>query len=299
MRGSRLTESMNQANIDRIPHSCLLRIQSVYDDLKPAERKAVDLILSIPEEIQGMTIVEFGEHAGCSIATVVRVSRRLGYEGFPELKRDFVHFDAAANSQTAYPDIRLGDDPMVVAKKVFDMTVAAVTDTYQVMDIKQYQKALEVLLNADRMLFCGLGDAAPVASTACHRFDRIGQQCSAPTDPDQQLVHATHLTTGDVCVAISYSGRSTTILEVMAAARASGATIIAICNYPKSPIAKGADIVLQTAVFTEDWSGEIIAKRVAELCLVESLFANFLMHKGLPALDALRKSNTVVGVHKT
>lgn len=290
---------MNQANVDRIPHTCLLRIQSVYDDLKPAERKAVDLILSHPEQIKDMTIVKFGELAGCSIATAVRVSRRLGYEGFPELKRSFAQYDTTKQAQAAYPNIKLGDDPVVVAKKVFDMTVAAIADTYQVLDVSQYEKALETLLKAERMLFCGLGDAAPVASTACHRFDRIGQQCSAPTDPDQQLVHATHLREGDVCVAISHSGRSTTILDVLEAARTSGATVIAICNFPKSPVVKAADIVLQTAVFTEDWSGEIIAKRVAELCLVESLFANFLMRKGLPALESLRKSNEVVGVHKT
>lgn len=290
---------MNEQNIERIPRACRLRIQAVYNDLKPAERKAVDLILDSPDAIGSMTIVEFGTRAGCSIATAVRVARRLGYDGFPELKRDFDGHAAESESDIAYPDIGLEDTPTVVARKVFEMTAAAITDTYQVLDSAAYERAVEALLGAKRMLFCGLGDAAPVASTACHRFDRVGVVCTAPTDPDQQLVHASSLGDGDACVAISHSGRSTTVLETIHAAGARGATVVAICNYPKSPIARAADVVLQTAVFTEDWSGEIIAKRVAELCLVEALFVNFLMRKGDKALEALRTANRVVAAYKT
>lgn len=46
---------------ENISHSCLIKFQSVYDDLKSAERKAADFCLSMPEYVNTATI---GEVAG-------------------------------------------------------------------------------------------------------------------------------------------------------------------------------------------------------------------------------------------
>ena len=83
---------MNTTNLVKIPHRCVLSLFAVYDNLKTAEKKAVDYLLAYPNEITSMTVSEFAEEAGCSEATVVRFSKRLGYEGYPELKRDFIAF---------------------------------------------------------------------------------------------------------------------------------------------------------------------------------------------------------------
>ena len=54
-------------------------------------------------------------------------------------------------------------------------------------------------------------------------------------------------------------------------------TVLLITNYPLSPLAKSSDIVLCTATFTPISSGEVMSKRVPELCLMESLYANALI----------------------
>ncbi|MCK5737232.1 MAG: MurR/RpiR family transcriptional regulator, partial [Spirochaetaceae bacterium] len=74
---------MNENNFTYIPHNCVLNLQAVYETLKSAERKAADYILDSPEDIAGLTIVDFAGRAGCSEATIVRLTRRLGYEGYP------------------------------------------------------------------------------------------------------------------------------------------------------------------------------------------------------------------------
>jgi len=78
---------MISENIHRIPHNCALKLQAVYGKLKTAEKKAADFILQNPDAIFGLSIVEFAERAGCSEATIVRLSKRIGYEGYPELPR--------------------------------------------------------------------------------------------------------------------------------------------------------------------------------------------------------------------
>jgi DNA-binding MurR/RpiR family transcriptional regulator len=147
-------------------------------------------------------------------------------------------------------------------------------------------------------MICGVGDAHLVALEAYQRFVRIGENCQVSEDPDLQLIMAAHLSRGDVLLAISHSGRSRTVLDVVKRAREAGATVLAITNFPVSPMAKKADIVLLTAAFTQHHTGEVISKRISELCIIESLYINFLLRKGPPALRRLSLSNEAVRVHK-
>ncbi len=280
-----------------IPRSCQLRILSIYHDLKSAERRAVDLLLDKPAEVPSLTIGEYARRAGCSEATVVRLSKRLGYAGFPELK---LAFDGEPGEGTVgdFQSVNPTDDPITVAAKVTDSAIAGLTDTLSVLDREAYLAAVDAIVEARKLVFCGLGDGYPVAVEACQRFDRVGQPCWAPVDADQQLVLATNLGRRSALIAISHSGRSTTILDAMEAAKGGGATVIAITNFPGSPVARRADIVLQTAVFTTDWSGETVSKRIAQLGIVESLFANFMIRRGPETVHTLRHINKVVRVHK-
>ena len=289
---------MNSRNLIRIPHECALRIQAIYDDLKSAERKAVDFILEQPEVIPGLNIVDYASRAGCSEATIVRLSKRLGYDGYPQLKSAFEEMETVGDGDVGYHEIGRDDSPLTVMRKVFESGTTALEDTLQLLDPEQYQGALGALLASEKLLVCGLGDAGVVAVETSYRFSRIGKQCYAPTDPDLQLIHAGQLKEGDLFIGISHSGRSSMVLDVAEVAASGGAAVVGITNFPTSPLAKLSTYVLQTAVFTRNWTGEIMAKRLAQLCIIESLYANYLMKDRGGALQELKASDQVVRRYK-
>lgn len=294
-----MNNSFNTDNVDQVPHSCLLKIHACYDALKTAERKAVDHLLRIPDRVSDISIIEFAAEAGCSEATVVRLAKRLGYAGFPELKVDFARANGPDEvSFEHYQGISRSDDPMLVYEKVLRSTVGALEDTFKITRSEAYRDALEAIIQADTLMFCGLGDASIVAAEAHQRFVRIGKRSVFSADPDLQLMYAAQLARGDAFIAISHTGRSRTVLDSLRTARDAGATVIAITNYPYSPIAKRSDIVLLTAVFTSYLTVEVMSKRVTELCILESLSINYMNRVGKIALDTLRESNAVVEVNK-
>ena len=287
---------MDKLNSIKIPHKCLLNIKAVYDILQNAEKKAVDFILSNPGEVANLTIVNIASKAKCSEATIVRLAKRLGYEGFPELKGDFANI--TKEHYFEYEEINEMDDVITVVKKVFDSSIAAINDTFEIMNRKEFEKALDVILSANKIMFCGVGDAALVANEAYQRFTRIGQNCYTSIDCDIQLILSSQLNKNDVLVAISYSGRSQSVVKAVKIAKKSGAKVIAITNFPISPLTKKSDIILQTAVFSKYATGEVISKRIVELCIIESLFIGYLLKKGQPIMDTLRKSNEVININK-
>ncbi len=288
---------MNENNFTYIPHNCVLNLQAVYETLKSAERKAADYILDSPEDIAGLSIVDFAGRAGCSEATIVRLTRRLGYEGYPELKADF--FAARENGGVyEYDDVSPADPPGIIIHKVFEASIQALKDSLDMLDEDAYTRTADILGSAGTILFAGIGDAALVAQEAQQRFMRIGVASHYSLDSDLQLIHASHLSPGDAVIAISHSGRSKPVIDVCKLAHDSGAAVIGITNFPVSPLAKKSDIVLQTAVFAKSMTGEVISKRITALCVVESLYLSVLFRRGGDAMDILGRSNDAVGVNK-
>jgi len=188
-------EAIDDAVQAKVPHNRLLKIQSVYDVLKSAERKAVDFLLEAPERVGGMTIVEFAHEAGCSEATVVRVAKRLGYAGYPDLRRDFARVTEEVPDYN-YESIADGDAPFTVLNKVVQSTIGALQDSVEIIDATEYGRAVDAIATADKMLFCGLGDAGVVATEAHYRFTRFGVASYAAVDPDLQLMYARQLKRG-------------------------------------------------------------------------------------------------------
>ncbi|MGD1833917.1 MAG: MurR/RpiR family transcriptional regulator, partial [Sphaerochaetaceae bacterium] len=210
--------------------------------------------------------------------------------------------DFAAFEQTSdfheYGNIMSEDDPSVVMRKVFEASLQGLMDTLNMIDAASYQAALDALLSAKKILFCGLGDAGAVAMEAHLRFLRIGASSLYASDPDTQLIYATQLDDEDVVVAISHSGRSRQINDVIKVAKDRGATVILITNYPVSLLSKKSDIILQTAVFSKNITGEIMSKRITALCIIESLYINFLLHADKSYVDNLKFANKTIALNK-
>lgn len=292
---------MEERELDLIPHACALKLQAVYGTLKTAERKAADYLLAFPGGIPELTIVDYADRAGCSEATIVRLSKRLGYEGYPELKAAFAAAFSAgglADGLLEYRGLKADDEPEAAMRKVFDATAQAIRDTAAVIDAGAYRRALEALCSAPSIMFSGVGDASVVAQEAYFRWLRVGQRSLFSADHDIQLILASKLKPGDALLAVSHSGQTRSLLAIVREAEKAGATVIALTNYPLSALAKRSSCVLQTAVFTPYVSGEVMSKRVAELCIIESLFVNFIMRKGDSFLSNLAASNEVVKQNK-
>ncbi len=288
---------MNEPSLNRIPRNCAVRLQAVYSGLRKAERRAADYLLAHPEDIHDLPIVTFAERAGCSEATVVRLSKRMGYEGYPELKAEFRPSEDGADI-FEYRGLRPDDGPVAVMRKILEASAQAISDTASMIDAAAYEGALKALCRAHTIMFCGVGNAAVVAQEAYLQWIRIGFPATSAVDPDVQLVLASQLRPGDVLVAISHTGQTRTLLNVVREAARAGATVVAITNFPLSALAKQAQFVLQTAVYTAYISGEIVSKRIAELCIVESLFVNFLMRRKGAYAAQLAASNEILKANK-
>ena len=269
-------------------HKLFVRLQLVYSSLKTAEKKAADLILTQPAKVEKLNITEAATLACCSEATLTRFAKKLDFSGYPDLR--------AAISQNGdetpifYENIESDDRESDIVRKVFMASMQAIEDSLNTIDGTQYEAAVDSLAVAGRILLAGYGDASTVALAAYLKFLRIGMDVIYTTDFDVQLIQASQLKKGDVVLAVSHTGRTETLVELVKCAKVSGAKIISITNFPVSPLAKQSDILLVTATYLQDATGEVMTKRIPGLCIVESLYISLARRNHTHTKEVLKLS---------
>lgn len=278
----------------QLPNAMAIRIKAQYDTFKSAERKAADLIIARPLDVSNMTISQAALEAGCSEPTFTRLSRKLGYKGFVQMK------DALSDiavSPPSFAGVAATDSAATVMQKVFEYTRKTLSDTLDILDAAQYEAAIDACLHAGRILFVGVGISASVAQCAAHKVARMGIDCAWSSDPDGQLLFATHLKPGDVCMLITHSGRTRCVLNTAKCARAQGATVICLTNYPGAPIVRLSNIALISASFAERY-GEVTGNNVVQTTIIESILINMMLRdRGIEAKMAASDTSLEANKH--
>jgi len=268
--------------------SSSLRIQSVYTHLGVAEKRIADQLRKDPTEIVHLSITELAERSHASEATVVRFARKLGFKGYQDLKITFAQ-EIISPLQSIHEEVQEDDKIPEVLNKIFQSIIQTLYHTRDVLDLKQVEKAADAILRSKKIVVFGLGNSAPVAMDAQHKFLRAGVECSAYCDNHMQVIVASHLCPEDVAIGISHSGSSKDIVEALQLAKECGATTICISNYGKSPALKYSDIQLFTASQETKYRILALASRVAQLAIIDTLYVYVALRKKDEGYDAIKR----------
>jgi DNA-binding MurR/RpiR family transcriptional regulator len=217
------------------------------------------------------SVGQLAGRAGVSPATVVRLSRRLGYEGFAALKIAIAQEAGSAN-QFGHPSPAAGASAAPYLQ-VMAADAQSIGRAAQSVDAAAFARAQRAIANAREVLFAGVGGSAALAALAAFRFSALGVRASAPADALTQHLRAGTLATDDVCVAISHTGESKDTIETATTAGRSGATTIGITSFAGSPLTQAVDVALVCADRHDTAAQELFANPVALVSVLGSLHA--------------------------
>lgn len=285
-----------QENEHKISHACYVKFQFVYGELKSAERKAADFCLSSPEFVSNATIGVTAKQVGCSEATLVRLAKRLGYQGYPELRENLLREDA--DEIASIIRINSDDSSQTITSNIVNATILSLRDSIASLDYKHLDSAITAISGARRILFATAGDANVVALAGVQKFARIGLPASYNADYDAQLIALSQMTHGDVLFCVSHSGRTKNVYNLAKVAKSRSVLVIALTSFPESPLAKSSDITLLTVSFTHDMMGEILTKRVPALCLMDVIYVCLMMRMSDSQRDNLATANKLLRTNK-
>jgi len=254
-----------------------VRVRALIPSLSPAEQRVAEVIVNEAATAATLTITELAERAETSETTVIRFCRALGFSGYPELRLTLAGEAGRAEGDHAGrrvvgSDIGPNDSLTQIVEKVCFADALAVEDTAAQLDLATLGEVVGALVAASRVDIYGVGASAFVAMDFQQKLHRIGRIAYAWSDVHIALTSAALLGPGDVAIGISHTGSTRDTIEALVEARRHGATTVALTNFPKSPIAAAADLVLTTAARETTFRSGATASRIAQLSVVDCVF---------------------------
>jgi len=255
----------------RDPRAVGPRIRMILPTLTPLEARVARMLLDWKTLDDRTTLKEVAARAGVSDPMVVKICKKLGFEGFRDLRVALVEYNGLPTSDLT-AEVSRDDSPAAIVEKVFRTAIRALEETLAILDRDAFVRAVDLLHRARTRDFYGVGGSAQIARDVAHKFLRIGIRANVHDDAHMMLMSASLLGPDDVVVAFSHSGRSTTVLDAVQAARRRGARVIAVTNYPNSPLVDLADAVLLSTALGSPLTGENAAARIAQLNILDAVF---------------------------
>jgi len=246
------------------------RIRMMLPDMTPAEVRITEILLRSAAD-DSIPLKRLAKEADTSEAMVVKTAKRLGFVGYRELRAALLAYKAQPNVDL-HQEVTPDDTVENIVQKVFRTSIQALEETLAILDMEAFRHAAELIHGSRQRDFYGLGGSASIARDVSHKFLRIGVRSSVYDDSHMMAMSASLLRAGDLVIAFSHSGRTSSVIDAVQIARNNRASIILVTNYESSPLASLSDVVLCSTAQGSHLTSENAAARIAQLNIMDAIF---------------------------
>jgi DNA-binding MurR/RpiR family transcriptional regulator len=245
--------------------------------MTPTERRVAAHVVAEPAAVRTLTITDLAQAAGVSTSSVARFCRTLGFDGYPQFRMSLAaDLGRAAQSRERFQisdsDVDPADGAADVVSKIAYHEAATIEQTARDLDLVALDRIVDHVVSARRVDIYGTASSGLAGQDLHLKLHRIGLFSQAWTDQHLALTSAALLSPDDVAIAFSHSGRTLEVVQALDVARTTGATTVAITNFPDSPLARDADIVLTTSANETKYRSGAMSSRIAQLAVVDFVF---------------------------
>jgi len=251
----------------------LVHLREIRSELSPTEKTIADRILRSPRLVTEKSIHELAQETFSSSATILRLCRHLGFEGFRDFRQAVAYELAVSDRPAEQPsDLSPEDSLEAIIEKITYRNIAALELTARIIDPEKLQRCIQLISSARVVYLFGMGASLCTCKDAYLKLLRLNKIAVINEDWHSQLLQARNATPQDVGIVISYSGATVEMIECMKALKESGTPAIAITRLVKSPIAELADECLYTASNESLFRAGAMSSRISQLDIIDILF---------------------------
>lgn len=243
------------------------KAKSIYPSLTKSETKVADYINVHGDSIVFMSIKDLSQEIGVGEATVVRFYKKVGYNGFQDLKMELAKEDFSG---------KYDKSDNYVEEIAFNYK-SIIDSTKYLMDEKSIRKFVEETKKHKDVFIYGVGASGIAATETEAAFFRAGLQTKAIVDSHFQAMNSAGLNEDSMVIAYSLSGTTKDIYDALKIAKENKAYIVVITNYPLSPIGELADLVFTTAKKESLLEGGSLGAKISQLFVTDILITAYSM----------------------
>ncbi|PQD34224.1 MULTISPECIES: MurR/RpiR family transcriptional regulator [Enterococcus] len=221
-------------------------IKSMMEEYSSAEKKLADYIINNVEKIPTMTANELAESAGLSASTVVRFSKKIGYQSLTDFKIN-ISTELQTGIDEGFSDIQPNESFYSIKNKLGNNAQVAIRETVDVLKEEKIQEVVQSLEGAETVFLYGVGASSLVVEDIVQKWSRVGKPIIFEKDIHVLLPQLVSNETKKVLWLISNSGNTADVVAVGEIAKDLGIPVIALTQFGTNHLSRIADVVIQTS----------------------------------------------------
>lgn len=228
-------------------------ITQIKDVLPKKQRILCNFIVLNYIDAGMMTVAELAEHSGVGPTTVMRLVKTLHFDSYSEFRRALLNVSLKNNASSyigiknSFQTVSNHLDSDILHTLWFD-TTHTVENFITPKNIEQIDKALSLMLQSSRINLLGLRSSRTASLYLESAIDRFYPHVRQLSDESEFLYDKIFRLTPEEDVIIIFSAWPCTkrTIDASAVCRDRGIPIILITNTSLNPIARYADILIDT-----------------------------------------------------
>jgi len=274
-------------------------IKDSYDELRPSERRVADVVLADVTFAVDASNAKIARRAKVSAPSVTRFCRAIGCEGVRDFKVKMAQSVAVGRLYLAPGEpLPPTTDRSPLWSLIFGEARKAMSAVERSIDPDDIVRAAELVAGAHQVLVFGLGGSSTaLAQETQNRLFRYGVVALAHSDPYVLKMTAATLKPNDLVIAISGTGRTREVIEVVELAKHYRAKTIGI-TATASELAALCDVKLTVDVPEHPDPLKPTASRYAFLLIIDLLSTAVGYRLEPSARETLRRIKYTVLSHR-
>lgn len=262
----------------------LLQEKMETTDFSPSEQIVVSFILEKQELIQNYTTTAIAGETYVSPSILVRISKKLGFNGFNDFKKAFLeevsYLKTNFQNLDANQPFSAKDSIMTIAASISALKHESLKDTMALLHHDSLQKAVLLLQKARTIKVFTISNLTFVAEEFVFKLRHIGLNAETYSISNTMIQEA-YMTAADTCaICISYSGESPELLLVTKALKKNHIPIIAISSVGENSLTRMGNVVLQLATRERSYSKIGAFSSLESLSLILDILYSCLFKTG-------------------
>ncbi len=225
----------------------ITRINKNYESFSKRQKLIADFVKENISLASNMTAAKLAETVGTSESTVVRFATELGYLGYPEFAEAVSEYMRSKSSIIK----RMESLSTVIENRdtlrtVMNADIDSLKKSAAKIDKEQFSKAVDAVINAKKIYILGVRSSACLASFAGFYFNMLFDNVKLvhTNSVSEMFEQILKVDSDSVVFGISFPRYSRRTVKAMEYSKDKGATVIALTDSEKSPIAPFSDYLI-------------------------------------------------------
>ena len=255
--------------------SVLLKLRE-YKQLSNAESEVRDYILKNSRSVVNMSVQELAKSSFSSPATIIRLCKRIGLDGYSELKialaseiELFENMNINILDSTTFTN---KDTVQDIINKVTDISIKSIEETSLLIDKDLLKSVATKIMDADIIDIYGVGASNIIAFDAAYKFMRIGKNICCLSLVDRMRIQAINSDSKHFAVIVSYSGETKEIIEIAKILQTNNVPSVSITSNIKNKLMDYVDHNLFVSSKESNLRNGAIVSRTSTLYMLDLLY---------------------------